>query len=113
MLAAMVASATLAGAVPAQSSPSFFGPNGQPIRNEIVSTNPSSSIGGVQFFQQNRNPQRYLSGDVGRISNQQVIGRSIFPTYEQLPNENYLKPFRVQRHPRLTPVPWFAWLWPF
>ncbi len=108
--AVVAACLAVTGAANAQSSPTFGG-NGQPIEYRIVSTDPSASIGGQQAMPISSSPQRFFNRNPGRISNQQVIGRSNFPTYQQLPNQDYLRAFRVQRHPRT--VPWYSWFWPW
>src|SRR5262245_18277962 len=110
-LAVLAASLGLAGSSHAQSAPTFGG-NNQPLEFRIVSTDPNASVGGQQIVPIGKDPQRFFNRNPGRISNQQVIGRSNFPTYAQLPDQDYLKAFRVQRHPRVGST-WYSWFWPF
>jgi hypothetical protein len=101
----------LAGAARAQSAPTFGGSN-DPVQFHIVSTDPKLPISSPQTMVVPTNPQRFFASSPGRINNTNVIGRSIFPTYEQLPNEEYLRAFRIQRHPRVNP-PWYSFFWPW
>jgi hypothetical protein len=61
---------------------------------------------------QSRNPNRFFNPTPGRITNQQVLGRSLFPTEDNMPGPEYLKAFNYRR-PKTTlgPTWWMPWTW--
>lgn len=110
LLAPIFAAATAAPAT-AQSNP-FGGPSG-PLQYNVVATyDTTKPIASPQTVNVPSNPQRFFNSSPGRITNQQAIGRSNFPTDQQLPGDDYLKAFRVKRYARTSnPWWWLPWNW--
>src|SRR5581483_10297565 len=60
-----------------------------PLKYNVIGPDANSRLGGLQFLSTNNSPQRYFNTNAGTITNQPVVGRSIWPTYSQLPGDDY------------------------
>ncbi len=101
----------LGGPAWGQSTSLFGNTSTGPLQYQIVSTtDPNSPVARPQNVSSPTNPQRFFNSSSGKISNQQVIGKSVFPTGNQMPGDGYFKSFNMQVYQ--TKLPWWRrWGW--